>query len=180
MSLTRPFRSLLLLALTAAPGLSACSSSEGSGLQPAPVSSDGILREGDASEAQLSRFLRDKARDWAWAGGQFDAPDDAATLAADPPPTFSWHADPADFAQGGAADDVVMTHLLLFSTASNPSLLELFTTLSEYTPQAADWQKLVDAGEPITVGLTTGTFVGSDLPKDGGPFVGQTLTFAIE
>jgi hypothetical protein len=73
-----------------------------------------------------------------------------------------------------------MTHLLLFSTKGQSHLLEVFSTLSEYTPDAAHWHKLVDAHEPITLSLTTGTFVGSELPEEGGPFTGQTLTFTIE
>jgi hypothetical protein len=173
---------LLLIALAAAPGFTACSSSGEGGLrsEPDPISTYGIEREGDASAAQLNTFLHHKARDWAWAGGQFDAPDDNAVLSADTPQTFSFHADPADFAEGGAPDEIVMTHLLQFSRASGSSLLQVFTTLSEYTPNAQDWQKLVDAGEPITLSLTTGSFVGSGLPQDGGPFIGQTITFTIE
>ncbi len=180
MSRTRPLRSLLLLALAATPALTACASSDQSHSQPEPVSTSNVVREGDASAAQLAVFLQIKARVWAWAGGQFDTPDENATLAADTPPTFAWHADPADFAQGGAAGEVVMTHLLSFSTPSQPGLLELFTTLSEYTPSALAWQKLIDTREPITLSLTTGSFVGAALPEEDGPFIGQTLTFAIE
>jgi hypothetical protein len=176
MSRTRPFRTRLWSALVAAPVLVACSSSDDSHSQPPPA----VVLEGDASAAQLDTFLQQKARDWAWAGGQFDAPRDDATLAANPALTFAWHADPADFAQGGAAGEVVMTHLVLFSTQGQPDLLQVFSTLSEYTPDALHWQKLVDAHDPITISLTTGTFVGDDLPEDGGPFIGQTLTFTIE
>jgi len=167
---------LLCLALAASWGLAACSSSDE---QPVPISTAVVL-EGDASEAQLEIFLNEKPREWAWAGGQFDSPDDHATLEAGTPLTFAWHADPADFAEGGAAGEVVMTHLLLFSTESNAHLLEVFTTLREYTPDATYWQKLVEARKPITVSLTTGTFVGTGLPEEGGPFVGQELTFTIE
>ena len=169
-----------MVALAVAPALTACGSSDESHSQPALIATSGIVREGDASEVQLATFLHIKARDWAWAGGQFDAPSNNATIAADTPQTFAWHADPADFAQGGAPGEVVMTHLLSFSTPSDARLLELFTTLSDYTPSAMDWQKLVDAREPLTLSLTTGTFVGSDLPEEGGPFIGQTLKFAIE
>ncbi|MEI9938812.1 MAG: hypothetical protein WDO69_16455 [Pseudomonadota bacterium] len=180
MSRTRPFQSLLLIALAATPALAACSSSDDSRAHVDPISTAGIEREGDASNAQLSTFLHLKPVEWAWAGGQFDTPDDKSTLAADTPVTFTWHADPADFAEGGASGDVVMTHLLQFSSASNGNLLQVFTTLKQYTPDAEDWQKLVDAGEPITLALTTGSFLGTDLPADGGPFIGQTLTFTIE
>lgn len=139
-----------------------------------------MLLEGSASEAQLSVFLQREAEDWAWAGGQFDTPDDRATLDARTPQTFSWHADPADFAEGNAAGDVVMTHLLEFSTNQSSTALRVFTTLPEYTPDTTAWQRLVAVHEPITVSLTTGSFVAADLPEDGGPFIGQALTFTIE
>lgn len=178
---TRPLRTLLLVALCATPTLIACSSSSDNGQSPpAEILTTGIVREGTATDAQLKTYLQQKARDWAWAGGQFDSPDVGATLAADTPQTFSWHADPADFAEGGAPGDLLMTHLLVFSSASHSNLLQVFTTLSEYTPDAVAWKKLTDAGEPITVDLTTGTFVGADLPEDGGPFIGQSLTLTIE
>jgi hypothetical protein len=143
------------------------------------TSTSGSELQGAATLEQLDTFLHHQARDWAWAGGQFDAPDDDTTLAAGTPLTFVWHADPADFATGSAGA-AVMTHLLLFSTPSNGDLLQVFTTLSEYTPDATAWQRLVEAGEPITLSLNTGSFVGSELPEDGGPFIGQSLTFTIE
>jgi len=181
MSRTRPLRTLTLLALAASSVLVSCSSSGESQASSNTSSIAGIEREGAANETQLRMFLQDKAREWAWAGGQFDAPSDGATLGADMPQTFNWHADPADFAEGGAnGDDTVMTHLLLFSTPSHAHLLEVFTTLRAYTPNVQDWQKLVDAREAISLSLTTATFVGADLPEAGGPYVGQTLTFTIE
>lgn len=175
----RPPRMLCLIALVAAPSLVACSSGE---RQPPPeaISSLGIQLEGDATQAQLSTFLDHKPREWAWAGGQFDAPDDRAPLAADTPQTFAWHADPADFAVGNNASDVAMTHLLSFASGSNASLLDVFTTLNEYTPDTAAWHELLAAHEAITVSLTTASFLGAQLPVAGGPFIGQSLTFTIE
>ena len=178
---TGSLRTLLLFAVACARGLAACSSPEGLHPGPDQVSTSDALLQGNATAAQLGIFRQRTARDWAWAGGQFDAPaDDGAELVAETPLTFAWHADPADFAQGGAPGDAVMTHLLSFSTSGNERLLEVFSTLPEYAPDAKGWQKLVDVAEPITVSLTTGTFVGGDLPEEGGPFIGQALTFTIE
>jgi len=179
MTLTRPLGTLTRLTLTAALGLVACSSN-GSDSSPRSPDAANTVLEGEVTDAQLGTFLQREPREWAWAGGQFDAPADGATLPPSATQTFAWHADPADFAEGGAAGEAVMTHLLSFHSASHPSLLQLFTTLPDYTPDALHWQKLVAAGEPITVELTTGTFVGADLPADGGPFIGQALTFTIE
>jgi hypothetical protein len=161
--------------VAAAPSFVACSSPPG--LQRP---TDGVRLEGDANEAQLDAFLQREAKDWAWAGGQFDTPDNRATLDAGTPQTFSWHADPADFAEGDTPDDVVMTHLLEFSASQSSAALRVFTTLPEYTPDTAAWQSLAAAPQPIRVSLTTGSFVAADLPEDGGPFIGQVLTFTIE
>lgn len=177
MSPTRSFRTLTLAALAFAPSLVACSSPPG--LRP-PSATDGVVFEGGASKTQLSVFLEREPEDWAWAGGRFDTPDTYATLEASTPQTFSWHADPADFTEAEAPDDVVMTHLLVFSTSESDAVLRVFTALPEYTPDTAAWQGLVAIHEPITVSLTTASFVASDLPEDGGPFIGQALTFTIE
>jgi len=139
-----------------------------------------VVLEGVASRTQLSVFLQREAEDWAWAGGRFDTPDTHATLDASTPQTFSWHADPADFTEAAPPGDVVMTHLLVFSTSESDAALRVFTTLPEYTPDTAAWQRLVAVHEPITVSLTTGSFVAAELPDDGGPFIGQALTFTIE
>lgn len=172
--------SLLLLALAAAPLFAACSSASDARAQDDRTATADVVREGDASAAQLNTFLERKAREWAWAGGQFDAPEDQAALAADTPQTFSWHADPADFAEAGAAAEIVMTHLLEFSTPRNDVVLRVFTTSPTYTPDTVAWRKLELAHEPITVSLTTGSFIGADLPEEGGPFIGQSLTLTIE
>lgn len=172
------FRTLLLVALAALPSLVACSSSDSSADQNAI--SAGVVRDGDATAAQLSTVLQRKALDWAWAGGRFDTPDDQATVAAESRASFSWSADPPDFAEGGAAGDVVMTYLLTFSAPGDDNLLRVFTTLTHYTPDTAAWQKLVTASQPITVHIITASFIGADLPQDGGPFSGQTLTLTIE
>ena len=175
MSRPRSFRTLSLALVAVAPSFVACSSPPG--LQRPTAA---VVLEGDASDSQLDVFLQREAKDWAWAGGQFDTPDDRATLDASTPQTFSWHADPADFAEGDTPGDVVMTHLLEFSTSQTRPALRVFTTLPQYTPDTAAWRTLVLAHESITVSLTTASFVAADLPEDGGPFIGQTLTFTIE
>ena len=178
--MTRPslFRIALLAALGAAvPFAPACSSDAAPAAQ---ASIADVLREGDVNETQLRAVLANEAEDWAWAGGQFDTPEDGATLAASAPYEFTWHADSTEPADGGAPSDTQMVHLLVFSSPSHGTLLRLFTTLDSYTPDADTWQQLVAAGEPITLSLTSATFAGDELTVDGGPYVGQALTFSIE
>jgi len=158
------------------PSLVACSSSHDSSTDQNAITA-GILLEGEATTAQLDAVLSRKPLDWDWAGGQFDTPDDEATLAADAPATFSWHADPPAFA---GADGVVTTYLLAFDTSNESHVLRVFTTLPQYTPDETAWSKLVAASQPITSSITTAHFIGADLPRAGGPFIGQTLTLTIE
>lgn len=107
----------------------------------------------------------------------FDAPEDRALAAS---ATFTWHAEPADFTPGESTGEAVMTHLLEFSALHWNAPLRVFTTLQQYTPDTVEWRRFAAAHQPISVSLTTASFVDSDLPDDGGPFSGQTLTFTVE
>lgn len=69
---------------------------------------------------------------------------------------------------------------LVFSSPSSPQLLRVFTDKTSYTPDAADWQKLVAAQATITLSVTSAVFENNLLTADGGPFTGQTLTFTIQ
>lgn len=140
-----------------------------------------IVREGDATASELETFLGAASDDWAWAGGQFDSPaDNHAILPKDSPFTFSWHSTSTDSDEAGAASESEMIYLLVFATPSNAELVRVFTTQSEYTPDAHAWQTLVAARESIEVTVTTATFAGEALTVEGGPHVGQTRSFTIE
>jgi len=69
---------------------------------------------------------------------------------------------------------------LVFSTPSSPTLLRVFTTQLSYTPDADAWKKLIGAGGPITLDITSGIFENNLLTQDGGPHLGQTLTFTVQ
>jgi hypothetical protein len=176
--------SLSRLALVAAlatmlPAFSACSSDSAPAVD---TSTADVVREGNVTDGQLRAVLDNAAQDWAWAGGQFDAPSNKDVMASDTAFEFAWHADPTEPSDGGAPGDMDMVHLLVFSTPSEPNLLRVFSTLGSYTPDAAAWQKLIDAGtsSAITLSLTSATFSGDELTAEGGPFVGQELSFTIE
>ncbi len=70
-------------------------------------------------------------------------------------------------------------YLLVFSTDSDPKLLRVFTTLVDYTPDAASWDKLKAAGVPITARVTWAEFETNRVATDGGPFEGTPITFTI-
>ncbi len=168
---------LVALLAVAAPTLPACADNDA---LPAGVANADVVRQGDVTESQLSAMLANEPIDWAWAGGQFDSPDPNASMPASTPFEFTWHADATQPEEGGGPSAFQMVHLLLFSTPSNPSLLRVFSSLDSYTPDAATWQKLTASGEPITLSLTSGTFAGDDLTSEGGPYIGQELSFSIE
>jgi hypothetical protein len=143
-----------------------------------------IIREGSTTNAALKAFLDTPADDWPWAGGQFVAPKDQASLAADTAETFTWMADSTD---APAPSDVLapdqqqgQVFMLVFSTPEGAQVLRVFTSLTEYTPDAAAWAKLVAIGAPITLSITSATYENDQLTGDGGPHHGQTLTFTIQ
>jgi len=176
------FRLALVAALSGAlPAVPACSSDA----TPAPANASiaDVVREGNVTDGQLRLVVANEAQDWAWAGGQFHAPVDGGVLPKDTPFEFSWESDTTvDPPAAGAPNDLQMVHLLLFSTATQPNLLRVFSTLDSYTPNAAAWETLKGAGEreAITLSLTSATLQGDALVVDGGPFIGQSLSFTVE
>jgi hypothetical protein len=69
-------------------------------------------------------------------------------------------------------------YFLVFRTEENPRLLRVFTTRLDYTPSAEAWAKLSgEGGGPITVEITGAIFEQNRIPQDGGPWLGETLSF---
>lgn len=194
MFLSNPWQRLLrgtaFMALAAAGmSLSACSSDKTANTSDS-LSSSGVLREGVTTEAALNQFLGAVPDDWGWAGGVFDSPDPGdggtamAVISAATPEAFAWHADPT--AAPNPSDVIVaskqngQTFFLAFSVPENAKLLRVFTSLTTYTPDAATWQTLVSASQPITLSVTSATFENDKLTPDGGPHSGQTLSLTIQ
>jgi len=171
MSHSRFFRiALLSAALALAP---ACSSDAKSS-----TSSYGDVQlEGNATVAELRAFLDKKPDDWAWAGGAFDTPEDGQAVPGDARFVFTWRSDPV-ITEAGKNE---AAYLLVFSTASQGTLAQVFTTFTTYTPNAIAWQKLASAGEAVTLSISGATFQeGTLLADEGGPHNGQTLSFTVE
>lgn len=68
---------------------------------------------------------------------------------------------------------------LVFSTASNPKLMRVFTSLTSYTPTQAVWDKLAGAKAEITLSLVGAQFDNNRLADGGGPFQGTKYLFTI-
>jgi hypothetical protein len=192
MFLSNPWQRLLrgtasMALVSAGVTLSACSSDKTANTSD-PLSS-GVVREGVTTDAALMQFLSKMPDNWGWAGGVFDTPEagDGGTMAvisAATPDAFAWHADPT--AAPNPSDVIVaseqngQTFFLAFSVPENAKLLRVFTSLKTYTPDAATWQTLVTASQPITLSLSSGTFENDQLTPDGGPHSGQKLSLTIQ
>ncbi|HKO47381.1 MAG TPA: hypothetical protein VJV79_06645 [Polyangiaceae bacterium] len=71
-------------------------------------------------------------------------------------------------------------YYLVFSDADGKQRLQVFTTETSFTPEAVDWQNLVQAPQPLKLEITSAFFEDNDVPTDGGPFIGGTFPFRIE
>jgi hypothetical protein len=178
----RLFRFALVAVLSAGfPAVQGCGSDD----QPpgTNLSIADVVREGAVTDGQLRAVLANAPEDWAWAGGRFRTPANGDALPSDAPFEFTWKADATvDAPAAGAPNDLEFVHLLVFSTATEPNLLRVFSDQLSYTPDADAWEILKTAGErgAITLSLTSATLMGDALVDDGGPFIGQTLSFTIE
>jgi hypothetical protein len=70
-------------------------------------------------------------------------------------------------------------YFLVFSTESGEALGRVFTTLLEYTPDAAAWGKITASGGTIKASITGAIFDNNRIAVGGGPFAGQDVTFSI-
>jgi hypothetical protein len=71
-------------------------------------------------------------------------------------------------------------YYLVITDADSKQRLQVFTTETSFTPEAVDWQNLVQARQPLTLTITSAFFEDNDVPASGGPFVGGTFPFRIE
>jgi hypothetical protein len=71
-------------------------------------------------------------------------------------------------------------YYLVFSDADAKPRLQVFTTGTSYTPEAADWQRLAEAAQPLALDITWAAFEANDIPAGSGPFVGGKFPFRIE
>ena len=168
------FSRITLVSALAVALLPACSSDAHS----AANSSYGDVQfEGDATVAELRAFFDKKPDDWAWAGGAFDTPEDGQVVPADASFEFTWRSDPI-ISEAGTNE---AAYLLVFSSASQGTLAQVFTTRASYTPNAKTWQKLASASAAVSLSISGATFQdGTLLEDEGGPHNGQTLTFTVE
>jgi len=60
----------------------------------------------------------------------------------------------------------------VITDADSKPKLQVFTPDTSFTPEAADWQNLVQARQPLKLEITWAIFERNDIPADGGPFVG--------
>ena len=71
-------------------------------------------------------------------------------------------------------------YYLVISDADAKPKLRIFTDQTSYTPEASDWQTLVQARQPLSLAITWAFFEQNAIHTDGGPFVGGTFPFTIQ
>jgi len=71
-------------------------------------------------------------------------------------------------------------YYLVISDKDSKQILQVFTPETSYTPEAVDWQHLVEAPQPLTLEITSAYFESNNVTVDGGPFVGGKFQFQIE
>ncbi len=71
-------------------------------------------------------------------------------------------------------------YYLVITGADSKQILQLFTAQTSFTPEAVDWQNLVQAPQPLTLDVTSAFFDENDIPAGEGPFVGGSFQFRIE
>ncbi len=70
-------------------------------------------------------------------------------------------------------------YFLVFSTSKDPKLLRVFTTATEYTPNAAAWQKITSTGDLVHVVITNADFDQNRIAPSGGPYQGAEISFVF-
>jgi hypothetical protein len=71
-------------------------------------------------------------------------------------------------------------YYLVIRDADEKQRLQVFTSETSFTPEAVDWQNLVQAPQPLTLTITSAYFEVNNVPADGGPFIGARVQFRIE
>lgn len=69
--------------------------------------------------------------------------------------------------------------LLVFSSATEPKLLRVFTQERTYEPTAGEWQRLTQASGSVSLAVTHAIFEQGRLTQDGGPFAGTPVHFTV-
>jgi len=71
-------------------------------------------------------------------------------------------------------------YYLVVSDRDSKPVLQVFTSETSFTPEAVDFQHLVDAPQPLTLEITFADFEDNRIPSGGGPFQGGKFQFRIE
>lgn len=198
-------RALAALAIFLASGAAGCdtpasdasSSSSTGSWSGGPEDLSDVIYEGGATDEALVALLAHTPVGGPDDGAKFVSPTDGASLPAASPYAFSWTAVVAratptwperalDLLLGGVRTAYAhgapisgRAYFVVFQTPTNAKLLRVFTTNLAYTPDAAAWQRLVDAGA-FTVVIGDAIFDENKVAADGGPFVGPPISVSVK
>jgi hypothetical protein len=151
-----------------------------------------VIYQGGANDEALELLIATAATPDATRAAVLTWPADGESIPASPVKEFWWEEGStarapverlllgplrAAFAHGAPVNGPA--YFVVFSTSTNDKLVRVFTTELSFTPDAATWQKMVDANEPVQCVITNAVFDNNLLAADGGPFVGAPTTFSI-
>ncbi len=71
-------------------------------------------------------------------------------------------------------------YYVVFSSSTDPEIVRVFTTNTDYTPEESQWGKLRGATGAITARITWADFESNRVIEGGGPFEGTPVTFTIK
>lgn len=170
---------------------------------------DDVVFEGGAPTTALEGLLDAKLVDSPADAAEFTWPSNGDVVEVNPPPTFCWrqgpiaqldapnplrldagpqrHEEPSWIERWfgvnrAYADGNPLTgrgFLLVISSATDPELVRVFTTLGDYTPDPAHLAKLTSAKGTLQAVVTTAMFADDAITTSGGPFKGIPVTFTM-
>lgn len=190
----RAFRALVFLSVVAAFsfGLPSCGDSQAPSSATTDPDIEGVIYEGTATDEALLAMLRLSAKTDPTQAAVVDSPQSASVAPKDVPITVDWHIGSGftgalrrtivdwlgpknAFAHGAPVNG--RAYFLVFSTKASPKAVRVFTTNLSYTFDAATYSKLV--GQEVTLTITNAIFEDNRVAIDGGPFVGEPVSFSV-
>lgn len=164
-----------------------------------------VVYEGGATDEALESMLAAEPVTGSDEAPSLTSPGDGTKLdPAGDPPTFEWKNGPIALRDGAGAPAHPFfdglrefvgpmraahahgapvngnAYLLVIGTPSNDHFVRVFTTKTSWTPDAATWEKIGTATEPMNVWVMRGIFDENELAADGGPYQGPWIAIQNE
>lgn len=171
------------------------------------IGPDGVIYEGGATDEALDALTAAQTKNDPAKALAFEEPTEGQVVDSDSPFTFIWaeagasasisprdflpkarEVDPMDRALGVLLKNTPVAHAhgdpisgaayyLVFSSASDKNIVEVFTTSTDYSPGPDQWAKLKGVEGSVSVRLTWAQFESNRVTE--GPWEGKAVSFTI-